>query len=322
MTAPRWRTALTSAEQEQVRAVIEAATRTDGIAPVGEQVLRELPLSRTRHLVATEGDRVVGYLNLTPGRDGGEAMGELVVEPRARRRGIGTALLRAATDTGDGPVRFWAHGTLPAARALADGLGLTVVRELMQMRRTLRDVPETGVPDGVRIRTYAGSADDAELLRVNNAAFSWHPEQGGWDQADLDERRREPWFDPEGLFLAIDAETGRLLGFHWTKVHADHPGLGEVYVVGVDPAAQGRGLGGLLTLVGIQHLARRLGSQEKPDDIPGSLRSCPPDDIPGSLRSCPPEVMLYVEADNTAAVKTYERLGFAVSNIDTAYQSV
>ncbi|APE18284.1 mycothiol synthase [Mycolicibacterium pallens] len=297
MTAPHWRTALTSAEQEQVRALIEAATRTDGLAPVGEQVLRELPLSRTQHLIAADGDELTGYLNLTPGRDDEDAMGELVVAPHARRRGIGTALVRAATDRADGPVRFWAHGTLPAAIAVADTLGLTAVRELMQMRRTLRDVPHADVPDGVSIRTYEGEADDAELLRVNNAAFSWHPEQGGWEQADLDERRREPWFDPEGLFLAFDDDTGRLLGFHWTKVHADHPGLGEVYVVGVDPAAQGRGLGRLLTVVGIDHLARRLGSQENP------------------------EVMLYVEADNVAAVKTYERLGFAVSTVDTAYQA-
>ncbi|MBI3691110.1 MAG: GNAT family N-acetyltransferase, partial [Mycolicibacterium aromaticivorans] len=108
---------------------------------------------------------------------------------------------------------------------------------------------------------------------------------------------RESWFDPAGLFLAVDDETGRLLGFHWTKVHNDHPGLGEVYVVGVDPTAQGRGLGRLLTLVGIEHLARVLGANNSP------------------------EVLLYVEADNTAAVKTYERLGFAVSNIDTAYQA-
>ncbi|KDE99183.1 mycothiol acetyltransferase [Mycolicibacterium aromaticivorans JS19b1 = JCM 16368] len=296
MSAPHWRTALTPAEQEQVRAVIEAATRTDGVAPVGEQVLRELPQSRTRHLVATDGDDVVGYLNLTPGRDDAEAMGELVVAPQARRRGIGSALLVTAVDAAGGAVRFWAHGTLPAARAVADALGMTVVRELMQMRRTLRDIPEVVVPEGIRIRTYAGPADDAELLRVNNAAFSWHPEQGGWGSSDLDERRRESWFDPAGLFLAIDDDTDQLLGFHWTKVHSDHPGLGEVYVVGVDPAAQGRGLGRLLTLVGIEHLARRLDSLENP------------------------AVILYVEADNSAAVRTYERLGFAVSNVDTAYQ--
>jgi mycothiol synthase len=29
--------------------------------------------------------------------------------------------------------------------------------------------------------------------------------------------------------------------------------------------------------------------------------------------------MLYVEADNSAAVKTYQRLGFDVFSVDTAY---
>ncbi|GAY14324.1 mycothiol synthase [Mycobacterium sp. shizuoka-1] len=303
MTEPQWRTALTQAEQDQVRDLIDAATRSDGIAPVGEQVLRELRRAaepderdRSRHLVAAEGADVVGYLNLTPGRDGADAMGELVVQPQARRRGIGSALVRTATDAAGGAVRFWAHGTLPAAQAAAQALGTTVVRELMEMRRSLHDVPEPAVGDGIEIRTYRGATDDAELLRVNNAAFAWHPEQGGWVQADLDERLAEPWFDPAGLFLAVDDDSGALLGFHWTKVHADHPGLGEVYVVGVDPAAQGRGLGRALTVIGLQHLARRLASHDQP------------------------EVMLYVEGDNTAARTTYDRLGFAVSSVDTAYR--
>ncbi|AQT81701.1 mycothiol synthase [Mycolicibacterium litorale] len=296
MTVPHWRAALSEVEQEQIRALIDEATRVDGVAPVGEQVLRELPHARTGHLVATTGQEVVGYLNLTPGRDGADAMGELVVHPDSRRRGIGTALLRTAADSSGGQVRFWAHGTRPPARAVADALGMSVVRELLQMRRTLRGLPDLTGPADIRIRTYRGPADDAALLRVNNAAFSWHPEQGGWGEADIDERRAEPWFDPEGLFLAFDEPTGELLGFHWTKIHAEPSGLGEVYVVGVHPAAQGRGLGRVLTLVGLRHLAQRLGSRDDP------------------------AVMLYVEADNTAAVKTYERLGFAVSNVDTAYR--
>ncbi len=295
MTAPNWRTALSEAEQEQVRALVEVATQSDGVAPVGEHVLRELPHARTGHLLATAGDDLLGYLNLTLGRDDADAMAELVVHPDARRRGIGTALLLGAAQESGGRVRFWAHGTRPAARAVADALQMDVTRELLQMQRTLRDLPELVVPSGIRIRTYAGPADDAELLRVNNAAFSWHPEQGGWSASDIDERRHEPWFDPEGLFLAFDEDTTALLGFHWTKVHAEQPGLGEVYVVGVDPGAQGRGLGRVLTLVGIEYLAQRLGSNTEP------------------------AVMLYVEADNTAAVKTYERLGFAVSSVDTAY---
>ncbi len=161
------------------------------------------------------------------------------------------------------------------------------------MRRPLTDLPPVTASEGVRITTYSGPDDDAELLRVNNAAFAWHPEQSGWTDADIAERRSEPWFDPAGLFMAIDERSGKLLGFHWTKVHSED--LGEVYVVGVDPAAQGRGLGATLTLAGLHHLAERLSESEQAT------------------------VMLYVEADNSAAVKTYQRLGFDVFSVDAAY---
>jgi mycothiol synthase len=67
--------------------------------------------------------------------------------------------------------------------------------------------------------------------------------------------------------------------------------LGEVYVVGVDPDAQGRGIGATLTLVGLHHLAKRGAGT----------------------------VLLYVEADNSAAVNTYQRLGFDVFSTDVAY---
>jgi mycothiol synthase len=173
-------------------------------------------------------------------------------------------------------------------------------RELLQMRRVLSDLPQLPEHDGVRVTTYPGPEADDEVLRVNNAAFSWHPEQGGWTEAEIAERRAESWFDPAGLFLATDEQTGRLLGFHWTKVHrlasgagSDAPALGEVYVVAVDPAAQGRGIGALLTLVGLRHLADRLGTAAT--------------------------VLLYVEANNSKAVRTYKTLHFGVFSTDVAY---
>ncbi|MGD1241116.1 mycothiol synthase [Mycobacterium seoulense] len=296
MTAPAWRSTLTADEQRQVRELVSAATEFDGVAPVGEQVLRELAHDRTGHLSISEADEIVGYLNLS--RDPDAAMAELVVHPRVRRRGLGTALARAALAETAGRNRFWAHGTLEPARAAASALGLVPVRELLQMRRTLRGAHDLADPvPGVRVRTYAGATDDAELLRVNNAAFADHPEQGGWTEVQLAERRNEPWFDPAGLFLAFDEadRTGKLLGFHWTKVHPDQPGLGEVYVVGVDRAAQGRGMGRMLTAIGIESLAHRLAGS--PD----------------------PTVLLYVESDNVAAVRTYQRLGFSTYSVDTAY---
>jgi mycothiol synthase len=305
---PDWRSALTAEEQQGVRELVTAATEFDGVAPVGEQVLRELGHDRTDHLLVTRsepgagGNAIIGYLNLSPPRDGDTGMAELVVHPQARRRGIGGAMGRAALAKTIGRNRFWAHGTLEPARATASALGLVPVRELVQMRRSLRDMPDSvGPVPGIHIRTYAGPGDDAELLRVNNAAFVAHPEQGGWTAAELAERRSEPWFDPAGLFLAFgdsaSDQAGKLLGFHWTKVHLDKPGLGEVYVLGVDPSAQRRGLGQTLTAVGIGSLARRLADSPEPT------------------------VMLYVESDNVAAVRTYERLGFSTYSVDTAYAS-
>jgi mycothiol synthase len=295
VTTPQWRTELDADEQQQIREIITAATEFDLIAPVGEQVLRELANHRTDHLLATRDEKVVGYLNLAAGNDDAPGMAELVVHPRARRHGIGAAMIRAALSKTNGVNRFWAHGTREPAQATASALHLVPVRELVQMRRSLRDVDEPAAPAGVHIRTYAGADDDAELLRVNNAAFATHPEQGGWTADDLAERRAESWFDPDGLFLAFDDRTKALLGFHWTKVHAQEAGLGEVYIVGVDPSAQGSGLGGVLTSVGIAYLARRLADADDP------------------------RVMLYVESDNTAALRTYRRLGFSQYSVDTAY---
>jgi mycothiol synthase len=294
-----------------VRELVTAATEFDGVAPVGEQVLRELGHHRSEHLLVTgsqsgatkdTANAIIGYLNLSPPRDAGAGMAELVVHPQARRRGIGVAMGRAALAKTARHNQFWAHGTLEAARATAAALGLVPVRELIQMRRSLRDTPDPVPPvPGIQIRAYQGTADDAELLRVNNAAFVQHPEQGGWTGIELAERRSEPWFDPAGLFLAFadsaSDQVGRLVGFHWTKVHLEQPGLGEVYVLGVDPSVQRRGVGQMLTAIGIESLARRLAG------------------------SAEPTVMLYVESDNVAAVRTYRRLGFTTYSVDTAYAS-
>lgn len=292
----QWRERPSAARAGQVSALLDAAATADGVAPVSEQVLlglrRESP---ARHLLAVAGDEVAGYASLTPAHGEHPAMAEAAVAPEWRGRGIGGDLVAAALAAGGPGARIWAHGKLPAAEAVARRLGLSAARELWQMRRPLAtpELPAVEVPDGLAVRTYRGPADDAELLRVNNAAFDWHPEQGGWSARELEERRAESWFDPAGLFLAFDAqEPRRLLGFHWTKVHRDEdPPAGEVYVVGIDPAAQGRGLGRLLTLIGLHHL-RDAGLGE---------------------------VLLYTEADNTAAVRTYRGLDFTPAHIDIAY---
>ena len=165
--------------------------------------------------------------------------------------------------------------------AVASAAGLVLTREVLQLRRPL----PLGRTSTITFRRFRPGIDDAEFLRVNNLAFAWHPDQSGWTNAVLSGRMAEPWFDPDGFLIGDEA--GTMLAFCWTKVHPatdDEPRLGEIYVIGVDPAAHGRGLGTEIVVAGLEHLAS-LGIGVG---------------------------MLHVEADNTAARRMYEGLGFHV----------
>jgi mycothiol synthase len=293
-----------------VLGLADAAAAADGVGPLSEQVRLHLKYGgdhAARDLLLRRGDALAGYSHLGEPDPAGHRSGELVIHPAQRRRGLGLTLARAAVaGAGPLPVRIWAHGDLPAAAALAAAAGFTRVRSLLQMRRSLAEpLPQPRLPDGITLRNFVPGRDEDEWLAVNAAAFADHPEQGSWTRDELEHREAQPWFDPAGFFLAVRA--GRVAGFHWTKIHApagpgepagaDEPAdvgepTGEVYVVGVHPAEQGTGLGRALTLAGLHYLRGR--------EIPS--------------------VMLYVDGENTAAIRLYASLGFAHTSTDVMYE--
>ena len=280
------------ADSVAVRDLVVEAAAYDGFAPLNEQALLHLrhpDTDASLHLLGRSEQGLAGYAHLDISVRG-PVQAECVVAPAQRRRGWGRALVTTALETtAPRPVQLWSHGDSPAAARLAESLGFARVRELWQMRRALdADLPALPELPGVWVRTFRPGEDDAAWLALNARAFAGHPEQGAMTQADLERRMSEPWFDAAGFFLA--ERDRRLLGFHWTKVHGD--GVGEVYVVGVDPAVRGTGLGRLLTLTGLHHLrVRGLGC-----------------------------VLLYVESDNLAAVTVYRRLGFEHVATDALYR--
>jgi mycothiol synthase len=73
----------------------------------------------------------------------------------------------------------------------------------------------------------------------------------------------------------------------------EQPDEGEVYVLGVDPAEQGTGLGRALLLIGLRQLRDRGLSQ----------------------------VTLYVEESNVGARRLYSSIGFTRSAIDVQYSA-
>jgi mycothiol synthase len=281
-----------------VTELARAAAHSDGVHPLSERTLLHLDGEHPGdvHVLAYVGEpgtiensglqsarNLVGYGALAP-----DGSAELVVAVAFRRQGYGTALLRMLLDHGGARTRVWAHGRLPGADELAQRLGLEVTRELYFLRRTRAPLPDPVWPDGIAVRTFVPGQDDAAWLKVNAAAFADHPEQGSWTASDLAERLQQPWFDPNGFFLAV-SPTGEIAGFHWTKVE---DGVGEVYVVGVSPSFQGRGLGKSLTLQGLHHLqdTRNLN-----------------------------EIVLYVDGTNTPARSLYTSLGFTTATLDIQY---
>jgi mycothiol synthase len=294
---------------EAVGRVVDAATETDGVRPLSEHVTLHLRVGGEgpdRHLLLFEPDgELAGYAHLDPTDVVAGSATELVVHPERRGRGYGRLLVTAAAEAApDDRLRLWAHGDHPAARALASALGFHEGRRLEQWRRSLfSPLPRVDLPPGVTLRAFRPGADDAAWLAINARAFAHHPEQGSWTAEDLHARTAEAWFDPDGFLIAESGD--RMVGFHWTKVHGGrrhggdaaghgshaHDPIGEVYVVGVDPVAQGQGLGRSLTVAGLVWLRSRGLAQ----------------------------AMLYVESDNEPARATYRGLGFTHWDTDVMF---
>jgi mycothiol synthase len=286
---------LTPEQIDEVVALIDRVTAVDNVRPLSEHVMLHVRYGGdvgTGHLLLRRGEALAGYAHLDDGD------GTVNVELAAPERPSLEALIGAVVDRhGDG-LRVWAHGKQSNAAAVLRARGFREVRVLLQMRRSLdAELPEPRWPERVSVRTFEVGRDEAAWLAVNNAAFADHPDQSGWTLDDVTAREREPWFDPDGFFLA--ERDGALVGFHWTKVHGSDPAsnhghepIGEVYVVGVSPAMQGQHLGTALTLAGLIHLRKR------------------------GL----PSAMLYVDETNRAAVALYERLGFRPSDADICFE--
>lgn len=278
-----------------VEALLDRVRAADGHQPIdehrwvdaahgGRAEFASLVLRESGH------DHPIAYAQVTRGPQSWAI--DVVVDPHHRYDALSIVpqLLDEAKAViaaeGGGHVHHWVYEPTEAHRRIAAEAGFELGRELLQLRV---DLPLAETTDLVT-RPFVPGVDEEAWLEVNNAAFEWHPEQGGWTMAEIVAREAEPWFDPQGFLL--HERDGRLAGFCWTKVHVDEdPPLGEIFVVAAHPDLHGQGLGRALTVAGLAHLAAK------------------------GLRVG----MLYVDAGNRPAVRLYDDLGFRLHHVDRAF---
>ena len=300
--------ALTRLSEKQTDEVVQlafAAAAIDEMAPLSEHVLIHLHHGgddADEHLVATsDSGKIIGYLHLDQTDAVAGSVVEVVVHPEYRRQGVGRELVESAIEKSNDPrMRLWAHGELTSAYNLAAKLGFAKTRELWQMRRSLfAPLPKANNAEGITVRSFQVGKDESSWLALNAIVFADHPEQGRMSAQDLAVRMSEQWFDPAGFLIATQEQSGTevMVGYHWTKVHGGagshgHSEIGEIYVLGISPDLRGTGLAKLLSIRGLEYL-RSKGL---------------------------PAAMLYVDADNKAAISLYESLGFAHWDTDVMFR--
>ena len=316
---------------ERILGLIDINTKVDGHRPIGEHKYAHLTVGAegwTGVLARTDDEDLVGYAHTlwNPAGVTPRMSVEVVVHPDVRGDGAVARKLIANTkavlaEAGGGVMWLWVHYVEDPRTTLAYDMGFDIQRELAFMRRDMLERPRVPpVPDGIELATYRPDVDDEDFLRVNNAAFVGHPENGSWNRQDLAERRARDWFDAGGLFMAWrrpgqndrteqvsetrpDSPGGdarELLGFHWTKWHGHasdevpaHEPVGEVYVLAVHPSAQGLGLGRLLLQRGLAHLWDEDCRQ----------------------------AILYVDRASEDAVRLYASAGFSISHSEVCYHT-
>ena len=297
---------LSDTQQSLVLELINRTTNHDGTPPIAEHILLHLRYGGDKadsHLLVEKDNQVIGYAHLDQTDLVAGPSVELVVDPSYRGAGVGKALLSEAIKICGKTLRLWVHGEQEAAHNLASSFNFEKIRTVLQMSKSLSDIQPAPVIDKeIVIRSFLPGIDSKEWLDLNNRVFKDHPEQGGWQISDLNHRLSEEWFDENGFFIV--EKNKQVIASTWTKVHGarshdhgseashDHPAIGEIYITAVDPAYAGQGIGKALTITALNYLKYQKLS----------------------------DAMLYVDAENLAAITLYNSLGFTQSSRDVLYK--
>lgn len=256
---------LPQAQQHEMRAAWSGAA---------EQQLLDDHATYDMHLVAYTNGIVAGWSAIRAATT--RLTADITVDTEGNPAAHTTCMIEALRAVGGGKtsIEWWTRGQSRAcAQRVAHEYELPLHRVIKRMERT--DAP---ADPKIQIRSFR--ADDAkELVRVNNSAFTDHPDQFDLTVAKFNHQLEQKHASYRDILLHhIDQ---KLAAFIWTFPRSTAEG--ELHVLAVAPEFQGRGLGGQMLDAGVGHLMNGYGIEI---------------------------TSLYVDASNEGAVRLYEKHGF------------
>lgn len=205
------------------------------------------------------------------------ALLEIVVHPRARSRGVGTALLRTllteVESRGRGQIEGWQITRNGDGARWAANRGFRTVNSSILQQLTLAQVDSelwhVPVPPGYRLVRWTGRAPDDLLESYSAARNAIHDAPTGaqtspsphWTPERTREAERE-YLDrgAEQRVVAVDEASGAVVGMTELELHSGRPHRAFQQETSVVPAHRGHGLGRVMKA----HMLRWVRS-EKPE---------------------------------------------------------
>ena len=247
-------------EWTRLKNAINSATGTERAFDheLARQFLSQATCEPEQNCLFAEVDRsLVGLAQIAPELPISRCVASGGVLESYRGRGIGRALLSAATDRARAVGASVLHVQVPsdskAGRCLLESAGFKGVRTYWRMTWYGDKVPAPGLASGFGLRSFRTGLDEEALTDLQNAAFgdSW-----GFCPNTVDEIRARLRFKtnhPDGIILATDGP--RLAAYNWTqRALSGSVSTGWISMTGVHPDYRGRGLGKAIVLAGMEVL--------------------------------------------------------------------
>ncbi len=212
--------------------------------------------------VAEVSGNIVGYLDITPELGIGRVILDCWVHPQHRRKGLGTQLFGYATHRAKELGTKVAHVNIiegnTVAKSVLPRLGFKFVRRFVHLRLDMARLGWRDANQAPLQYRHLQRGEEDKLAQIQNRSFA---DTWGYNPNTVEEivhRTNLSHSSPGDVLLAYDGD--RVIGYCWTRITSEAASgkrEGQIFMLGVNPDYQGRGVGKTVLLAGLSYLENK-----------------------------------------------------------------